>query len=668
MIAALCAVCVDAPNVRAANQVPTTDPLEHLSLDQLMTIEVSTVARNAQPLAQSASAVFVITNEDIRRSGVTSIPEALRMAPGIHVARIGLHRWAISTRGFNDELANKLLVLMDGLTIYTPTFSGVFWDVQDTVMEDIDRIEIIRGPGTSLWGANAVNGVINIITKKSKDTQGWLATAGAGTEERGFGTLRYGTAIGQDTHVRGYVKGFLRDDLGHIGNGRAVDDSRQIRTGFRMDSQLNALNTLMVQGNYYDSRSSSFFQEAHLTTPYSRPMVDDSHAYGGNILARWKHDFGNGAAVIVQSYYDRTGRRSLVFSENRDTFDLDIQHNFTWGERHRILWGGGYRFTSDEFVTTQTIVMSPARRTLNLFSGFLQDEIVLIPNRLSLIAGTKIEHNDFTGFLVQPNGRLRWTPNETVTLWASVSRGFRTPSRIERDGRVNTQAIPPDGLFPGSPTGLASLVSSRGFGNETLMAYEMGVRAHVHKTLSIDIAAFYNRYDHLRSFEPGSPSLELTPAPPHLLVPLTVGNKLRATTHGVEVSLDWHPREWWQFQTSYTYLSMDMRATDSSDPSRDSIPGQNPRHLVSVRSLMTLPGNLEFDLWGRYVSALSSHEVPSYLTLDTRLGWKPTRHWEFAVVGQNLLDSRHPEFSRGLVLQTQMEVQRGAYIKVTWRY
>lgn len=665
---ALYTLSLDVLNIYAANQVPTTDPLGQLSLDQFMTVDVTTVARSTQPLAQAASAVFVITDEDIRRSGAMSIPEALRMAPGIHVARIDTHRWAISARGFNDELANKLLVLMDGRTIYTPTFSGVFWDVQDTVLEDIDRIEVVRGPGTSLWGANAVNGVINIITKKAKDTQGWLAVAGAGTVERGFGTLRYGAALGNDTHLRGYVKGFLRDPLGHAENDRTLDAWRQIRTGFRMDSQLNPAQSLMVQGNYYDSRSSAFFEEPQLTPPYSNQTVDSVHAYGANVLGRWKYDLGNGAAFIVQSYYDRTSRRSLLFSEDRDTFDLDAQHNLTWGNHHRLLWGAGYRMTQDEFVTTQTIVMSPARRTLNLFSGFLQDEFALIPNRLALIAGTKIEHNSFTGFVVQPNGKLRWTPSETLTLWASVSRGFRTPSRVEQDGRVNSRAIPPNGLFPGSPTALAALLGNRSYTNESLMAYEIGLRSSLHTTFSVDITAFYNQYNHLRSFEPGAASMEFVPTPPHLLIPLTVDNKLRATTYGMELALDWRAREWWQLQTSYTFLAMEMRATDSNDPTRDSVPGQNPRHLVSARSLMTLPGNLEFDLWGRYVSALSSLGIPSYLTLDTRLAWKPTKHWEFAVVGQNLLDPEHPEFSPNFIPQIRMEVQRGAYVKATWRY
>ncbi|MFO0774570.1 MAG: TonB-dependent receptor [Nitrospiraceae bacterium] len=657
---------------QAANQVPTTnrtDTLADMSLDQLMSLEVTSVAKEAQPLGQAASAVFVITNEDIRRSGATSIPEVLRMAPGIHVARIDAHRWAITARGFNTEYANKLLVLMDGRTLYTPLFSGVFWDVQDTVLEDIDRIEVIRGPGASLWGANAVNGVINIITKKAKDTQGLLMVAGAGTEERGFGTIRYGTSLGDNTHVRAYVKGFERDDYVLPNRANAADGWRQLRTGFRLDSNLGEKDTLSVHGNYYTGKASTSFDQPLLTPPYSQSNADSLRMYGTNLLANWKHDFTSRSSFNLRAYYDGTGRHSGTFSEHRNTFDVDAQHNFTWGDRHRIVWGAGYRVTHDDIMNTPIVQFSPSARTINLASGFLQDEIALIPNRLAFIVGTKIEHNDLTGFVVQPNGRLRWTPTESLTFWSAISRGIRTPSRAEDDGRATAQTIPPNTTQnPGPLPALVSLFGNRGFTNEALTAYELGGRAQLHSTLSVDVAAFYNKYDHLLSLEPGTPTPELSPAPPHLVVPFSVGNKLRATTQGVEVSLDWHPLEWWRLQTSYTYLTMSMGQTDSLDSTRNQTPGRDPRHLVSIRSLMKLPGNIEFDLWGRYVDTLSSLNIPSYVSLDTRVAWRPTPKWELAVVGQNLLDAQHPEFSTALIPQARSEIQRGAYVKATWRY
>lgn len=659
------------PTAHAANHVPTPDPGEELTelpLEQLMAIEVTSVARQAQPLAQAAAAVFVLTDEDIRRSGVTSIPEALRMVPGLQVARIDAHRWAISSRGFNNEFANKLLVLIDGRSVYTPLYSGVFWDMQDTVLEDIDRIEVIRGPGAALWGANAVNGVINIITKKAKDTQGVLAVVGTGTEERGFATLRYGGSLGQDTHFRIYGKHFERDDFARTDGSPAADSWRNLRTGLRLDSTLSARDSVTVQGDYYSGSAGQEFNEPTLTPPYNHHLLDRMDFYGGNALTRWKHEFANNSSLVVQAYYDRTAREGRTFNEHRDIVDLDVQHAFAWGERQHIVWGAGYRFSRDEIVSTPAIAIIPPSRGVSIFSGFLQDEITLIPNRLSFIAGTKIEHNDFTGFVVQPNGRVRWTPTDRLTLWSAVSRGFRTPSRAEDDGRVNSQAIPPNGLFPGSPVALAGLRGNRGFTNEALTAYEVGVRMQAHQTLSIDVAGFYNQYDHLRSFEPGAPSLELSPLPPHLALPFNISNKLSATTTGVEVSVDWRPLEWWRLQTSYTYLSIRMGSTDSIDPTRGDLPGENPQHQVSARSMMQLPGNLEFDVWGRYVDKLPALGVPSYASLDLRLAWKPTKQWELALVGQNLVDTHRPEFTATILPQAQSEVQRGAYVKATWRY
>lgn len=655
----------------AANQVPTPDPAEQLTelpLEQLMAIEVTSVARQAQPLAQAAAAVFVLSEEDIRRSGVTTIPEALRMVPGLQVARIDAHRWAISSRGFNSEFANKLLVLIDGRSVYTPLYSGVFWDMQDTVLEDIDRIEVIRGPGAALWGANAVNGVINIITKKAKDTQGVLAVVGAGTEERGFATLRYGGSLGQDTHFRIYGKHFERDDYARPDGSPAADSWRNLRTGFRVDSTLSTRDSLTFQGDYYNGKVGQEYNQPVLTPPYNRQVLEGLDFYGANALTRWKHEFSNSSSLVVQAYYDRTSRQSTTFTEQRDIVDLDAQHAFAWGERQHIVWGTGYRFSRDELATTPAIAVSPASRGVSIFSGFLQDEITLVPNRLSFIAGTKIEHNDFTGVVVQPNGRLRWTPTDRLTLWSAVSRGFRTPSRAEDDARINFQAIPPNGLFPGSPVTLAGFRGNRGFTNEALTAYEVGVRMQAHQSLSIDVAGFYNRYDHLRSFEPGAPSPELTPLPPHLALPFDISNKLSATTTGVEVSVDWRPLDWWRLQTSYTYLSIRMGNTDSLDPIRGNLPEENAQHQVSARSMMQLPGNLEFDVWGRYVDKLPALRIPSYATLDLRLAWKPTKQWELALVGQNLLDTHRPEFIATILPQAQSEVQRGAYVKATWRY
>ncbi len=655
----------------AANADPGQSPppeLTTLSLEELMKVEVTSVSKQAQPLFQAAAAIFVITQEDIRRSGVTTIPEALRMAPGIQVARLNTHRWAVSSRGFNGEFANKLLVLIDGRTVYSPLFSGVFWDAQDTVLEDIDRIEVIRGPGASLWGANAVNGVINIITKKAKETQGLLAVMGGGTDERAFTTLRYGAAVGEHTHARLYGKFSERDDFVRSDGTPGGDDWRNGRGGFRLDHDLSSQDSFTVQGDYYRGTEEIEFAEPLLTPPYGRFIRDKRSYSGGNVLSRWKHTFSDTSSFLVQAYYDRTERDSDLFNERRDTFDIDLQHSFAWGQTHRLIWGLGYRVTSDHIASSTTIRTTPSSRALNLFNGFVQDEFTLIPNTLAVTAGTKVEHNDFTGWVVQPSGRLRWTPTQTLMFWGGISHAIRTPSRTEEDSVLDQRALPPNALFPGSPVALTSFGGQRGFRNESLVAYEIGTRYQPMEVWSIDIAAFYNRYDRLRSIEPGVPSLATSPLPPHLVVPFVAHNKLAAETYGVEVSSEWRPIDWWQLRATYSYLRIQMITGLSLDPIGKNATGESPQHQASIRSLMQLPRNIEFDMWGRFVDQLPALNIPAYVSLDIRLGWKPINNLDISLVGQNLLESRRPEFSSSLVAQSATEIQRGAYVKLTYRY
>lgn len=642
--------------------------LTELSLEQLMSIEVTSASKQAQPLSQATAAIFVISGEDIRRSGVTTIPEALRMVPGIQVARINSHRWAISARGFNGEFSNKLLVLMDGRTLYTPLFAGVYWDVQDTVLEDIERIEVIRGPGATLWGANAVNGVINIITKKSKDTHGLLAVAGAGTEEHGFTTLRYGSALGNNTHFRVYGKYFDRDDFAHRDGSPASDGWHNTRGGFRVDHEASSRDSVTVQGDLYSGREGLDFLRPLTTPPYSQHVLEGATFAGGNLLARWKHAFADGSALILQAYYDRTERNSTLMGERRDTTDIDAQHTFAWGDAQQIVWGLGYRFSNDRTLATPTTSFTPAARFIDIFSGFVQDEITLLPDTVAFIAGTKLEHNSLTGFVVQPSGRLRWTPTHNLTVWGAVSRGVRTPARGEDDVRINQQSLPPNSLFTGAPNALVSIFGNRGVQNETLAAYEFGTRYQPAESFSFDIAAFYNRYDNLRSFEPGTLFTESTPAPPHLVVPARIENKLAAETHGLELSTDWRPTEWWRLQASYSYLRLRMLTGSSLDPTGANANGESPRHQASLRSLMHLPGHVEIDLWGRYVDRLPALGIPGYFNLDVRLGWRPITNFEISVVGQNLLEAHHSEFTPSILAQNGTEIQRGAYVKLTWRY
>ncbi|MEC4889918.1 MAG: TonB-dependent receptor [Nitrospira sp.] len=651
--------------ILAANIVPPAADqvdLAELSLEELMDLPVTSVSKREQPFSQSAAALFVLTQEDIRRSGATSIPEALRMVPGLQVAKIDSNKWAISARGFNGRFANKLLVLIDGRTVYTPTFAGVYWDVQDTLLEDIERIEVIRGPGATLWGSNAVNGVINVITKKAKDTQGGLFVGGAGTEERGFTGMRYGAALSDDTHLRVYGKFFARDDQATRTGDPATDRWQQGRAGMRMDHTANNGDAFTLQGDYYSERYRENTTLPILTTPFTQAFDFKALATGGNLLGRWTHKISPTSGLILQAYYDRleldNGRQWI----KTDTADINFQHHAALGVRQNVIWGLGYRFVNNLTDNSSDLLGSsynPKTRFFSLWSGFIQDDITLIPQQVTLTLGTKVEHNDFTGFVVQPSIKLRWTPTERQTVWTAVSRAIRTPSVAEDDVRVNQ----PTGRSP-----LVAVMGDRGFGNEQMMAYEAGYRNQITPALSLDLATFYNNYKDLRTFEPGPTFTETAPAPSHTVLPLNVSNKLRAETYGIEASLEWRPVEWWRIQPSYTYLYMHLYTDRSNDTGAGNATGENPAHQISLRSLMSLPHRTEFDLWARYVDRLPGIQIPSYVTLDARLGWKPTARMEISLVGQNLLDPHRPEFRERIVSFTPTEIQRGVYGKVTWRW
>ncbi len=406
--------------------------LKQLSLEQLMNIEVTSVAKKEQKVGETAAAIFVITQEEIRRSGVTSIPEALRLAPGVTVSRIDGNSWAIGVRGFGSGLSRSVLVLIDGRSVYTPLFAGVYWDVQDTLLEDIDRIEVIRGPGGTIWGANAVNGVINIITKSATETQGLLATAGGGSEEKGFGSLRYGGKIGEDFSYRVHGKGFRRDGqfTPHLSD---VDDWQMGQGGFRTDWSLSERDKLTFQGDIYKGYSGLRTQVSSFSAPFSTIVERDTDLSGMNLLGRWNRTLSETSNLALQIYYDRTFRREPTFQEERNTVDFDFQHRFKIAGRQELIWGLGYRFTKGDTESVPTLVISPRNRADNLFSAFLQDEIVLVEDLLRLTVGSKFEHNDYTGFEFQPSGRLLWTPAARHVLWASFSRAVRTPSRVDRD-------------------------------------------------------------------------------------------------------------------------------------------------------------------------------------------------------------------------------------------
>ena len=657
-----------------ASAPPRSVDVMDMDLESLMNIQVTSVSKRPEDLSDAAAAIYVITSEDIRRSGATSIPEALRLSPGLEVARQDAHTWAISSRGFNDEFASQMLVLIDGRSVYSPLFSGVYWDVQDLVLEDIDRIEVIRGPGGTLWGANAVNGVINITTKSAKETQGLLVTAGGGNEERGFGAVRYGVNFAEDHYLRIYTKYFNRDESALLNGDPANDSWYMARGGFRYDWIPNDENMITLQGDIYGGEFDQTV--AGVTFPTAGGVLptlytDDGDMSGGNILSRWTHQFSEDSEFAVKLYYDRTSRDRVLLSEVRDTFDIDLQHQYRLGLRNNIVWGVGYNITSDKIRDTDTVVLDPSERTTSLYSAFIQDEITVIEDRLRLTLGSKLEHNDYTGWELQPSGRLSLSITDRQTAWFAVSRAISTPSRVEDDVTINRFAA------PGTPPAILRLIGSREMDAKDLVAFELGYRIQPHDRVSFDLATFYNLYDNQRSLEAGTPF----PAPDgsYVVVPYTIGNRVDGEVYGFELATTWQAADWWRLKFNYTFWKTELeREAGSTDDLLSVGERDTPRHQVGVRSLMDLPYNFEFDTGIRYVDALPSRMrfvtgsltdgVPSYFVADARVGWRPNENWEVSLVAQNLLDSRHQEYAPSFLQQQVTQVETSIFAKITYRY
>ncbi len=637
------------------------DDLTDMSLEALMNIEITSVSKKPQKQSEAAAAVFVITNDDLRRWGVTNIPEALRRVPGIEVARIDANKWAITSRGFNSRFANKLLVLIDGRSVYTPLFAGVYWDNQDVVLEDVDRIEVIRGPGGTLWGANAVNGVINIITKSAADTQGTLVAVTAGNEVKGIATVRQGGKLKNGADYRVYAKVQSYDE--GFNRAGAHDDWRTGQIGFRSDWVKTERDTITLQGDYYRGVAGQLVNIP--TGPPGPPpttvipTVSDTDTNGGNLLFRWSHILENSSNFTLQIYYDHVGLDGVVLYEDRDTLDIDFQHHFNWREKHDIVWGFDYRHTSDNTDSNPTFSLDPSSRRVNLYSTFIQDEYSLSDD-LRLTAGIKLEHNDFTGFEYQPNVRLAWAVNNSQTLWGSVSRAVRTPARGEAD--VMLRLVPPPAADPGIPV---FADGNDKYGSEDLIAYELGWRLNHNNQWSVDIATFYNDYDNLRTLDGA-----FNPGPPPS-VSLPFDNNMKGNTYGVEFAGQWQVRNGWRMNASYSWLDMNLELLNGSmDTTSQSAEDFSPVNKAAIWSAHDLGHNLQFDAALRYVGNIkvSGVKIDSYIEADIRLGWEAMPGLELSIIGQNLLDSRHTEFLPDFISTQPTEVERSIYGKVNWSF
>ena len=630
-----------------------------------MSIEVTSVSKKEQKLSRTSSAVFVISQEDIQRSGATNIPDLLRMVPGLDVAQLNGSTWSISSRGLNAQFANKLLVLIDGRTVYSPLFGGVYWDVQDVPLEDISRIEVIRGPGASVWGANAVNGVINITTKSAKETQGGLLTAGSGTHEKGFGVAQYGGAVNSNTDYRVFFKGFDRSSFPDPAGQSSHDQSDLLHGGFRVDSKLSEKDSLTVQGDLYNGSEGEIFNAVTLTPPYTVSFDGRTALYGGDVLGRWDHAFSANSSTTLQVYFDRTGRNDTLTAEGVDTYDVDFQHHFNWGSRNDVVWGLGYRDISYDTTGSFTFSFSPSSQGRQLFSSFVQDEIALKPDHVYLTIGAKLEHNDFTGFEFQPSARIAWSVNKNHTLWAGYARARRTPSSLENEVVSNVAAF----AGPGGVPVLASVLGSPEVQSENLDAFEAGYRTQVHSNLSLDIAAFYNRYGDLSSIEPGTPTFETSPAPPHLDVPSFFANGLYGETHGLELAVNWKVANRWTLSPGYAFeeIHLHKKPTSGDTSSAADAEGDSPQHQAQLRSNVILPRRFEWNVAAYFEDRLPAQHIPAYTRLDTGLTWHAYERLEVSVVGQNLVQDHHLEVVSDSINPSSL-IKRSFYVKFTWKF
>jgi iron complex outermembrane receptor protein len=609
-----------------------SDPqdLKTMSIEQLMAIDVTLATREPESLRRTAAAITVITGDDIRRAGVTTIADALALADGVHVARFNNGSWAVSTRGFNATSANKLLVMIDGRIEYSPLFSGTLWNMLDYALEDIDRIEVIRGPGATLWGANAVNGVVNIVTRHSRDTQGTLLTFGTGNEDPALADFRYGGAAAGATY-RVYGK-FARRSPQIFNTGESSDDERRRgQAGFRLDRPGGG-GEWLLKGDLFESRDDI---AGRAPGEFSEMALQ-----GG-----WARAFTPTSNVQVRSYYRREVRDvPLQLTHAIDSVDVDLQHGFAWRDRHRVIWGTGYRRSSDE-TTAGNIGFEPPDRTYAVLSVFAQDEIVIRPERFDLTLGLKMEKNTFSGMEWQPNIRARFDVAPRHMIWGAVSRAVRRPTRLD----VDVRALAPTGA-------VVAVGGGDAYQAESLIAGEFGYRAQLSTIAAIDATLFTHRYDDLRS-------QELPPTGP----PIVVGNTLNGRTQGIELSASLQPLPLWRLRASYTYVDVSItKDLDSRDIGGGATEANDPSHMFGLRTDVDLPGRVELNLFLRGIGELPNPPVPAYAELNGRIGWRPTEHVEVSLAGQDLLHDHHPEFG-GLSPQ-RTEFERSVRVLATFRY
>lgn len=637
--------------------------LSTASLEDLMNIEVTSVSRKEQPLSKAGAAIFVITQEEIHRSGATNIPDVLRMAPGVNVAQIDANAWAISIRGFNSRYSDKILVLIDGRSIYSPAFSGVYWDEINVPLEDIERIEVIRGPGGTVWGANAVNGVINIITFPSHATQGGLIVAGVGSQESG-GLAQYGGKAGSEGTHRAFGSYSNTDSSVNPGGSAAADGWHDFHGGFRADLDVSPRDTMMIQGDLFQSGEGQT-----LTTVLSDQLpavatFNDPITVGsGDFQARWSHVLANGSELSLNLYFNRVNRLDQGLIEDSKSFDFDLQHHIALNSRNDLVWGLGYRVTNDKLTSGYDNTWIPRNRTDALYSTFVQDEIALAKG-VSLTVGTKLEHNAYTGFEYEPSAQLVWTPGSRQTIWLSASQAIRQPSRQDTDIQVDEAIVP----LPAGAVGVLEFQGNKDIQPEQLRDYEIGYRAQVTKRFSLSLAMFRSYYRHLETSQPEAPYLVETPALSYLVLPYLLEGAARARSYGGETFATWNVTNRWRLSPAYSLLHIGfLPGSSDQNSSVTAVSGDAPSHQIQIRSTFALRSNLDWDTSLYFIGKISDEQIPSYTRLDMQVRWRVLENVEFSATGQNLLSAHHMEFGDAYGIG-HTEVSRSALGKLTWRF
>jgi len=633
-LAVMCVLLATGTAYGADSEAIQEQDLTALSIEDLSNIQVTSVSKHAEKLSDAPASIYVITSDDIRRSGANSLPDALRLAPNLQVAEVANGQYAISARGFNNAIGNKLLVLIDGRTVYTPLYSGVFWNSQFVMLEDIDRIEVISGPGGTLWGANAVNGVINIITRRAQDTQGGLVAAGDGNRTQS-GSMRYGGKIGDDGYFRVYAMGQDSKNTTQANGLSAADDWQTGQAGFRADWQRGG-DTYNVQGDVYRGKTDP--------DPAGTPTVS-----GDNLMTHWTHQLEGGSNFSLQAYYDHTVQDDpYIYRDEEYIFDIQLQHAFTWGDTNRILWGGGYRQARDDtkayFYPTNPLpeAFLPADANLNWKNLFVQDEWSATAN-LTITAGIKAETNVYTGVEYLPSLRFAWKPSGDQLWWGEISRAVRAPSRLDTDFYVYLH-LPHYPLFPvieGGPD----------FQSEVADVIELGYRSQPSTRFSYSVTTFFSFYSKLRSGEPP---------------PAVVQNMMEGSTYGLEAWGNYQLTPNWRLSAGLTELREDLRIEAGSlDPTGPSALGNDPKYQFQLRSSLNIDPTQELDMIVHRIGSLPNPVVPAYTSMDLRYGWKARPNLEISLTAQNLFANNHVEFGS---LPTRSEIPTGVYLKGVWRY